>query len=83
LIATIEGRLREIQATPQRKHIFLLGGGAIEHYAPSYTGDRYALNDGAKKKAVAAEIALLTRWATAAAVRVALGRADGFTVEPP
>ncbi|TLG77872.1 TOPRIM nucleotidyl transferase/hydrolase domain-containing protein [Methylocystis sp. B8] len=59
LIANIEGRLRQVQAALQKKHIFLLGGGALEHYLPSYTGERYALNDRAKKKAVAAEIALL------------------------
>ncbi|MGD9544479.1 MAG: hypothetical protein AB7F41_00620 [Methylocystis sp.] len=59
LIANIEGRLRQVQAALQTKHIFLLGGGALEHYLPSYEGHRYALNEGGKKKAVAGEIALL------------------------
>lgn len=59
LIADIEGRLHQVQAALEKKHIFLLGGGALEHYLPSYVGDRYALNDAAKKKAVAAETALL------------------------
>jgi hypothetical protein len=59
LIADIEGRLRQVQAALQTKHILLLGGGALEHYLPLYGGGRYALNDDAKKKAAAAEIALL------------------------
>jgi hypothetical protein len=59
LVASIEGRLRHVQIALQAKHIFLLGGGALEHYLPSYSGDRFALSDGAKKAAVAAEVALL------------------------
>jgi len=47
LIADIEGRLRQVKAALQQKNIFLLGGGALEHYLPSYAGDRYTLNDGA------------------------------------
>ncbi|HUG80467.1 MAG TPA: AAA family ATPase [Bryobacterales bacterium] len=58
-VADVKGRLQQIQAALETKHIFLLGGGALEHYLPSYSGDRYALNDGAKKTAVAAEVALL------------------------
>ncbi|MDP3553802.1 ATP-dependent endonuclease [Methylocystis sp.] len=58
-IACIEGRLRQVKAALQKKHIFLLGGGALEHYLPSYAGERYALNDGSKKNAVLAEVALL------------------------
>ena len=45
------------------KHIFLLGAGALEHYLPSYVGDRYSLNDAAKKNAVAAEVVLLASGA--------------------
>ncbi|RWN99186.1 MAG: hypothetical protein EOS06_19630 [Mesorhizobium sp.] len=59
LVVNIEGRLRQIQTALQAKHIFLLGGGALEHYLPSYRGNRYSLNDGAKKTAVAAEVTLL------------------------
>lgn len=58
-IANIEGRLRQIQAALQQKHILLLSGGALEHYLPSYAGERYALNDAAKKAAVAAEVDIL------------------------
>lgn len=59
LIADIEGRLRSVQDVLREKHIFLLGSGALEHYLPSYESDRYVLSDGAKKKAVAAEVELL------------------------
>lgn len=59
LIANIEGRLHQIQTALETKQIFLLGRGALEHYLPLYSGDRYALSDGAKKTAVAAEVALL------------------------
>jgi len=58
-VRDIKGRLRQIQDALRLKRVILLGGGALEHYLPLYVGDRYALNDGAKKKAVAAEIALL------------------------
>jgi AAA ATPase domain len=59
LIADIEGRLRCVQATLRETHIFVLGGGAIEHYLPLYVGERYVLSDDAKKNAITAEIALL------------------------
>lgn len=59
LAGDIDGRLAQVKAALQSKNIFLLGGGALEHYLPSYSGDRYSLSDAAKKKAVAAEIELL------------------------
>lgn len=63
LIADIEGRLRQIQAALESKHILLLGSGALEHHLPSYVGDRYRLSAGAKKAAVEAEVVLLTSGA--------------------
>jgi AAA ATPase domain len=63
LIADIKGRLRQIQTVLRHKQILLLGGGALEHYLPSYAGERFALNDSAKKSAVAAEVALLATGA--------------------
>jgi hypothetical protein len=63
LVADIEGRLNQIQAALRLKHVYLLGGGALEHYLPSYVGARYALNDAAKKKAVASEVELLATGA--------------------
>lgn len=63
LIANIEGRLRQVQAALKTKNILLLGGGALEHYLPSYAGHRYTLNDSAKKAAVAAEVELLATGA--------------------
>ena len=59
----IIGRLRQIQTALQAKRIFLLGGGALEHYLPSYSGGRYVLNASAKKTAVATEVALLATGA--------------------
>jgi hypothetical protein len=59
IVADIEGRLRQVQAALMAKHIFLLGRGALEHYLPSFSGDRFALSDGAKKAAVAAEVDIL------------------------
>ena len=63
LLADIEGRLHQVQTALRNKQIFLLGGGALEHYLPSYAGDRHALNDSAKKNAVASEVALLATGA--------------------
>ncbi len=60
LVTSVEGRLRQVQAALGTKNIFLLPGGALEHYLPLYSGDRYALNDSAKKTAVAAEVELLS-----------------------
>lgn len=60
LTKDIEGRLHQVANALQQKHIFLLCSGALEHYLPSYSGSRYKLSDGAKKKAVDAEVALLS-----------------------
>lgn len=62
-VESIEGRLGQIKATLRTKNIFLLGGGALEHYLPSYEGDRYKLKEEAKKAAVAAEVTLLASGA--------------------
>jgi hypothetical protein len=63
MISDVEGRLRQIQSALEKKQVLLLGGGALEHYLPSYAGDRYTLNDSAKKNAVASEVALLATGA--------------------
>jgi hypothetical protein len=73
VVANIEGRLRQVQAALQTKNIFLLGGGVLEHYLPSYSGSRYALSDGAKKTAVAAEVALLMTGAIDASLEQRYG----------
>jgi hypothetical protein len=58
-ISDIDGRLRQIQKVLEARNIRLLSGGALEHYLPSYAGDRYNLSDGAKRSAVATEVAML------------------------
>ncbi len=52
----IDGHLNRIIETLQSKNVFVLPGGALEHYLPSYEGDRYSLNEGAKRNAVNAEL---------------------------
>ncbi|HIC7209531.1 ATP-dependent nuclease [Burkholderia stabilis] len=59
LAADIEGRLTMICKLLKSKRIFLLPGGALEHYLPSYSGHRYSLSDSAKRKAAEDEILLL------------------------
>jgi hypothetical protein len=55
-VADIEGRLCQIVTALKQKNIFLLPGGTLERYLPSYDGDHYELNDGTKRNAVIAEI---------------------------
>ena len=55
-VANVEGRLQQIFRTLREKNIFLLPGGTIERYLPSYTGDDYQLDERAKREAVYAEI---------------------------
>lgn len=59
LASDIDGRLNQIVSLLQSKNVFLLPGGSLEHYLPSYTGSRYSLNDEAKRRAVDSEIQLL------------------------
>jgi hypothetical protein len=63
LAADIEGRLAQIVEVLRAKNVLLLPGGALEHYLPSYQGDRYALSDAAKRAAVDTEVALLSSGA--------------------
>lgn len=52
----IEGRLNQVVGALRNKNVFVLSGGALEHYLPSYTGSSYTLEDSAKRSAVSAEI---------------------------
>ena len=56
----IEGRLNQIVGVLRERNVFVLPGGALEHYLPSYQGDRYSLSDSSKRGAVEAEVALLS-----------------------
>ena len=55
----IEGRLKRILGLLKSKKILVLPGGALEHYLPSFVGDRYAFSQDAKRNAVDRESALL------------------------
>jgi hypothetical protein len=59
-IQNIEGRLNQIMSALAQKNILLLTHGALEHYLPSYQGDTFRLEDGAKRNAVEYEIAFLS-----------------------
>ncbi len=61
LAADIEGRLKKIIELLRAKNVFVLPGGALEHYLPSYSGHRYALEDSAKRAAVEAEVLALAQ----------------------
>jgi len=60
LVQEIEGRLNQIVSALKSKNIFLLPGGALEHYLPSYGGDVYRLDDAAKRTAVEGELSFLS-----------------------
>jgi predicted ATPase len=56
----IEGRISRIVDILSAKNVLVLPGGAIEHFLPSYTGNPYKLEDAAKRRAVEAEVTLLS-----------------------
>lgn len=64
LVANIDGRLKKIVEALELKNIFLLAGGALERYLPSYTGDIFDLSDSAKVDAVKSEILFLSQVST-------------------
>ena len=59
LARDIQGRLLQITSVLASKNVYVLTGGALEHYLPSYSGDRYALDDSAKRLAIEREVAYL------------------------
>ena len=63
-VADVEGRLAQIIAALAKKNIYVLSGGTIERYLPSYRGDDYELTERAKHAAVAAEIDILSKEVT-------------------
>ncbi|MDR3510929.1 MAG: AAA family ATPase [Caulobacteraceae bacterium] len=60
LALEIEGRRNRIVEILRTKNVFLLPGGALEHYLPSYNGHRYSMNDSVKRKAVEDEVVALS-----------------------
>jgi hypothetical protein len=59
LLADIEGRLSQIIVLLRAKNVFVLPGGALEHYLPSYVGHRYSFENSAKRAAVETEVLAL------------------------
>ncbi len=55
-VKDIEGRRDQILNALKEKSIFVLPGGTLERYLPSYSGNEYDLRPEAKAKAVHAEI---------------------------
>ena len=64
IVGDIEGRLRKILSALREKNIYVLPGGTLERYLPSYTGDEYDLAPDAKREAVYAEIEEMTKLTT-------------------
>ena len=56
LVEDIEGHREQILTILKQKNIYVLPGGTLERYLPSYAGDEYILNEEAKRKAVYSEI---------------------------
>jgi hypothetical protein len=65
-VANIEGRLAQLIQVLRLKQVHLLGGGTLERYLPSYTGNAYVLPDDQKRLAVAAELDYLSAKRTEA-----------------
>jgi hypothetical protein len=55
-VRDVDGRMSQIIGALRQKNVFLLPGGTLERYLPSYAGDHYDLADDAKRNAVLAEI---------------------------
>lgn len=60
-VSDIEGRVEAIVAVLKERNIHLLPGGTLERYLPSYRGDVYAPADDAKRRAMDAEIQVLSK----------------------
>lgn len=56
LVEDIEGHRDQILAVLKQKNIYVLPGGTLEQYLPSYSGDEYIVNEKAKGQAVYSEL---------------------------
>ncbi|MBI4725468.1 MAG: hypothetical protein HY765_10975, partial [Rhodomicrobium sp.] len=61
LAKDIDGRLNQILRLLAAKNVFVLTGGALEHYLPSYSGHRYKLEDSTKRATIEAEVLALSQ----------------------
>lgn len=55
-VLEIEGKLNNIIGALKAQDVFLLKGGALEHYLPSYTGNIYEISDNIKRQTIEKEI---------------------------
>ena len=60
-VEDIEGRRAKIITALDEKNIHVLPGGTLERYLPYYKGDDYDLSSDAKRQAINAEIAEITK----------------------
>ena len=58
-VLEIEGKLNNILGALKAQDVFLLKGGALEHYLPTYTGNIYEINDSIKRQTIEKETELL------------------------
>lgn len=58
-VLEIEGKLNNILGALKSQDVFLLKGGALEHYLPTYTGNIYEINDSIKRQTIEKETELL------------------------
>jgi len=58
-VQAIEGKLNAIVEALKSQDVYLLKGGALEHYLPTYEGNIYEVNDSIKRKTVEKEIEVL------------------------
>lgn len=58
-ITAIEGKLNNIVSALKEQNVYLLKGGALEHYLPSYTSNIYQIDESKKKEALETELSKL------------------------
>lgn len=59
MVRNIVGRRHQVLQLLGSRNVYVLPGGALEHYLPSYRGDEYRLGKEAKGRAVQEELAAL------------------------
>lgn len=58
-VLEIEGKLNNILRALKAQDVYLLKGGALEHYLPTYTGNIYEINDSIKRQTIEKETEFL------------------------
>lgn len=65
----IEAKLKQLAMALEERNVFLLTEGALEHYLPSYQGDKFFLSVGSKRQVVEEEIRKLSCGMNAAQIK--------------